>query len=142
MDHYQEWPMALRLVWLAGGLVALNEPEDPNVHVRSHVSGGTFFSFPIAAYPSLFAELRSLGLLVIGTTFITDETKLQGLRAPIGRKRFSARSFVSLCTGKQDGDRTIADLVHIKDLTAELILRRKASRESARPGIKYRLVVC
>lgn len=62
--------------------MALNESQDPNAHVQSHVSGRTFFSFPIAAYPSLFAELRSLGLLVIGTTFITDEMQLQGIRAP------------------------------------------------------------
>ena len=82
MDVKQEWPFSLRLVWLTGGLVALNEPEDRNVHVRSHVLGRTFFSFSIASYPSLFAALKSLGFLIIGTTFVTDEKQLQGLRAP------------------------------------------------------------
>ncbi len=82
MSPEQAWPIALRLVWLTGGLVAVNEPEKPDVHIKSNVRGRTFAEFRINSYSALFTELRSLGFLIIGTTFITDEEQLEGFRPP------------------------------------------------------------
>lgn len=82
MDAKQEWPIALRLVWLTGGLVAVNEPGETQVQIKSNVMGRTFAAFKISAYPSIFSTLKSLGFQIIGTTFVTDEKQLEGLRAP------------------------------------------------------------
>jgi hypothetical protein len=82
MNSKQEWPIALRLVWLTGGLVAVNEPGETQVQIKSSVMGRTFAAFKISAYPSLFPTLKSLGFQIIGTTFVTDGKQLEGLRAP------------------------------------------------------------
>jgi len=44
--------------------------------------GQTFATVKINAYPSLFSALKSLGFLIIGTTFVTDGRQLDGFRAP------------------------------------------------------------
>jgi hypothetical protein len=82
MNPKREWPIALRLVWLTGGLVAVNEPEEPDVQIKSNVMGRVFAAFTIPTYSALFSALKSLELRIIGTTFVTDEKQLVGFLAP------------------------------------------------------------
>jgi len=81
MNAKNEWPAALRLLWLTGGLVALNEPESNAVSVQTRGNGRKIAEFSIPAYPALFAALTSRGFRIIGTTFITGADQLDGTRA-------------------------------------------------------------
>ena len=82
MNPQQEWPIVLRLVWLTGGLVAVNEPSEREVRIKSSPIGRTFKGFRINSYPSIFSTVKSLGFSIIGTTFVRDEKQFEGLRAP------------------------------------------------------------
>jgi len=82
MSLEQKWPIALRMVWLTGGLVAINEAGQTGVQIKSNPLGRTFGTFSLNTYAELFSRLRSLGLRIIGTTFVTDPKQLDGLRAP------------------------------------------------------------
>ena len=130
MNSKQEWPIALRLVWLTGGLVAVNEPEETQVQIKSNVMGRTFAAFKISAYPSLFSTLKSLGFQIIGTTFVTDEKQLEGLRAPEFR--------VAAATGgwpTWDARQRWRQILFASGRRRELRLMDLASRISA--GLQY-----
>ncbi len=49
MNTKNEWPAALRMVWLTGGLVALNEPESNVVSVQTRGNGRKIAEFSIPA---------------------------------------------------------------------------------------------
>jgi hypothetical protein len=82
MSVEQKWPIGLRMVWLTGGLLAINEAGQTGVQIKSNPLGRTFGTFSLSTYAELFSRLRSLGLRIIGTTFVTDPRQLDGLRAP------------------------------------------------------------
>lgn len=82
MESQKDWPLALRYVWLTGGLVAINAPESDEVLIKTHVDGHSLCRFNIPAFGAIFPSLRRLGFRIIGTTFITDHKQLEGLRAP------------------------------------------------------------
>jgi hypothetical protein len=82
MNSQEEWPAVLRLVWLTGGLVAVSEPAEAEVSIKSNVAGRTFAKLTIATYTEMFSVLRSLGFRIVGTTFVTNAQELEGLQAP------------------------------------------------------------
>ena len=130
MSPKQEWPIALRLVWLSGGLVAVNEPGERNVLIKSNVMGRTFAVFEINTYPSLFSALKSLGFLIIGTTFVTDGKQLEGLRAP----EFRAAGAIEGCP-VWDARQQWRQIVFASGRNQEVRLMDVASRISA--GLQY-----
>jgi hypothetical protein len=81
MDTKKEWPAALRLVWLTGGLVAISEPESNVVLIQTSVNGRKIAQFNISAYPALFSGLTVRGFKIIGTTFVTGVDQLEATRA-------------------------------------------------------------
>jgi hypothetical protein len=82
MNSQQEWPAVLRLVWVTGGLVAVSQPAEAEVSIKSNVAGRTFAKLTIATYTEIFSALRSLGFRIVGTTFVTNAQELDGLQAP------------------------------------------------------------
>lgn len=81
MDTKKDWPMALRLVWLDGGLVAVNAPDSNVVSIQTSVNGRHLAEFTILKYGAIFAALKSLGLKIVGVTFVTDPAQIEGTRA-------------------------------------------------------------
>lgn len=75
------WPNVLRVVWISGGIVAVNEPG-PNVEIEAGMSGSTLYRFQIKKYGDLFAALQKMCYPLIGCTFFVDPAELQGLRVP------------------------------------------------------------
>ena len=81
MNTKTDWPAALRMVWLTGGLVAINEPESNVVSIQTSVNGRMIAQFNIPAYRAVFSGLTSRGFKIIGTTFVTGPDQLEGTRA-------------------------------------------------------------
>jgi hypothetical protein len=81
-NSQQEWPAVLRLVWLTGGLVAVNQPAEAEVSIKCSASGRTFAALTIKTYPEIFSALRSLGFRIVGTTLVTNARELEGPQAP------------------------------------------------------------
>lgn len=81
MDTKKEWPAAIRMVWLTGGLVALNESQSNLVLVQTGANGRQIATVNIPTYPALFAALISRGFKIIGTTFVTNRDQLEGTQA-------------------------------------------------------------
>ncbi len=81
MNTKNPWPAALRLVWLTGGLVAINEPESNVVSIHTSVNGRKLAQFNILTYGAIFSALAVRGFKVIGATFVTDPGQLDGTRA-------------------------------------------------------------
>jgi len=69
------------MVWLTGGLVAINEPESNVVSIQTSVNGRMIAQFNIPAYRAVFSGLTSRGFKIIGTTFVTGPDQLEGTRA-------------------------------------------------------------
>jgi hypothetical protein len=130
MNSSHEWPVSLRLVWLAGGLVAVNEPQSQDVEIKSSVIGQTLVAFKVNTYPSLFGAIKALGFRIVGTTFITDEKQFEGLRPPEFR-----------AAGLQGGWDTNASwhswrqIAFSANTQSDLLLLDVASRIAA--GLKY-----
>lgn len=76
------WPAALRLIWLTGGLVAINEPESNVVSIHTSVNGRKLAEFNISTYGAIFSALKARGFKVIGATFVTASDQLEGTLAP------------------------------------------------------------
>jgi hypothetical protein len=70
------------MVWLTGGLVAINEPESNVVSIQTSVNGRKIAEFNIPAYPAIFSGLIMRGFKIIGTTFVTGPDQFEGTRAP------------------------------------------------------------
>lgn len=83
----KEWPNVVRVVWLSGGLVAINEPGRL-VKVEAGINGPILFSYQLGRYESLFVTLVAQGLSVVGVTYITDVDESQGIRPPKFRAYF------------------------------------------------------
>src|ERR1700733_1935877 len=73
------WPNAGRIVWLAGGLTACNNPG-PNVEICAGSNGRSLHKITIMEYGSLYEVLNKLGFSIIVTTFIEHQEELERLR--------------------------------------------------------------
>ncbi len=76
-----DWPHVCRIVWLCGGLVAVNEPGS-HVNIRAGVNGPIFYTLQLPSYGSLFHILVQVGFTVMGATFIQDTDEMRGIRPP------------------------------------------------------------
>lgn len=79
MNSDSTWYAVLRLVWLTGGVVAINEPG-AKVQINVGIHGKLIETFEITEYGSLFAALRARGLTILGTTFVIDGRELPDFR--------------------------------------------------------------
>ena len=69
MTLESEWHPVVRVVWITGGIVAINNPG-PEVQIGAGVSGRVLGTLRIPTYSSLFPVLRRQGFQIIGATFI------------------------------------------------------------------------
>ena len=81
MSTVQAWPNTVRLVWITGGIVAVNEPG-PDVEIDAGLGGRNICKFGVNSYPALFETLRAQGFSIIGATFIVSPEELEGIRPP------------------------------------------------------------
>src|SRR5258708_5657821 len=81
MDIKSNWPAALRLIWLTGGLVAINEPDSNLVSIHTSVNGRKLAEFNISTYGAIFPALKMRGFEIIGATFVTGSDQIEGTRA-------------------------------------------------------------
>jgi len=72
------WPNAIRILDLAGGARALNNPG-PKVTVFPTVKGEAA-EYEIKTYGELIQSIRRAGLAVVGNEFIDDPDEIAGLR--------------------------------------------------------------
>jgi len=80
------WPDVLRVSWLTGGVVAINEPG-PKIHLIAGLNGATIQTFEISSYSSLYESLQLQGFQIMGTTFVVD------LHLPDEDRRHEFRTF-------------------------------------------------
>jgi hypothetical protein len=83
----------VRLVWIAGGVVAVNEPG-PDVQINAGMAGRSIFTLRIGTYPGLFEALREKGFPIVGVTFVIDPEELQGLHLPEFRAMSPAKGWL------------------------------------------------
>ena len=81
MDAKSGWLTVLRLVWIAGGVVAVNEPG-PDVQITAGMAGRSLSRLSINTYGDLFAALMARGFPTLGAIFVVSPDKLQGLQRP------------------------------------------------------------
>jgi hypothetical protein len=79
MNSDSSWYAVLRLVWLTGGVVAINEPG-AKVEIKAGINGKLIETFQITNYGSLFAALRGKGLTILGVSFVIDGRELPDFR--------------------------------------------------------------
>ena len=77
----KDWPHVCRIIWLSGGLVAVNEPG-ALVKIEVGINGPTCYEFQLSSYASLFHMLAQLGFSVMGATFVVDIDEARGIRPP------------------------------------------------------------
>jgi hypothetical protein len=77
----KDWPHVCRIIWLSGGVVAINEPG-ASVQIRAGSNGPIFYEFQLPTYSSLFHMLSQAGFSVMGATFIQDMDEIRGIRPP------------------------------------------------------------
>jgi hypothetical protein len=77
----KDWPHVCRIVWLNGGVVAINNPG-PLVQIRTGSNGPIFYEFQLPNYAGLFNLLTQAGFSVMGATFIQDQDEIRGIRPP------------------------------------------------------------
>jgi hypothetical protein len=75
-----KWPVAGRYVWLSGGLVARNAPNDATVELCIGARGPITRQFGISNYGFLFEALRRMRLKIIGVSFVQHIEQAEGLR--------------------------------------------------------------
>ena len=81
MTAETEWHNVVRIVWVSGGVVAVNNPG-PEVQIGAGLGGRMLSSFRIPTYASLFAILRQQGFPIVGVTFVDGTEEAIGLRPP------------------------------------------------------------
>jgi hypothetical protein len=81
MNSNSEWPSVTRVVWIAGGIVAFNEPGN-DVQIYVGMGGRNLCTLHIRTYASLFEVLREKGFPILGATFLMHPEEFQGLRPP------------------------------------------------------------
>ena len=93
MDSNSEWPGVLRVVWIAGGIVAVNEPG-PDIQINAGMAGHNICMLRISTFASLFETLQEKGFPILGTTFVVSPAELQGLRRPDFRAMSPSKSWI------------------------------------------------
>mgnify|MGYP000271133397 CR=1 FL=1 len=81
MTAHSEWHHVTRIVWMSGGVVAVNNPG-PEVQIGAGLGGRLIGSRRIPSYPNLFTMLSQQGFPIVGATFIESVAEVQGLRPP------------------------------------------------------------
>jgi len=81
MNSVAESQQALRVAWITGGVVAINEPG-PDVCIQAGMGGPYIHEFRTTSYESLFADLRALGFPTVGASFAHSPEQFHGLRPP------------------------------------------------------------
>jgi hypothetical protein len=81
MNSDSKWQNVLRVVWMSGGLVAINK-AGPKVQISAGLNGPNVCTFGIDEYAALFHILRVRGFLIVVTTFVLDAGELQGFARP------------------------------------------------------------
>lgn len=93
MNSDSEWPRVLRIVWIAGGIVASNEPG-PDVEINLGLAGRSFATLRISTFAGLFKTLQEEGYPILGATFVTDPSEVQGLRRPEFRAMSASKGWL------------------------------------------------
>lgn len=84
MNSNTEWPSVIRVVWIAGGIVALNESGN-DVQINVGMGGRSLCTLRISTFASLFEVLRQKGFPILGATFLMHPEEIKGLRPPVFR---------------------------------------------------------
>lgn len=58
----------------------MSEPQEREIRTMTYVNGRTIAAFQLKAYGALFGALRSMGFLIIDSTFVTDTAQIEGHR--------------------------------------------------------------
>jgi hypothetical protein len=83
---HDEWPCALRVVHLLGGLYAVNRPQDDEVQLYASADHGSVLcAFKIPVYGALFQGLEKFGLRPLGTIILNDARQQEGIYPPDAR---------------------------------------------------------
>lgn len=77
----EDWPHVCRIIWLSGGIVAINEPGK-SVQIRAGSDGPIVYEFQLPTYSSLIPMLTQAGISVMGANFIQDMDEIRGIRPP------------------------------------------------------------
>lgn len=93
MDSNSEQPNVVRLAWISGGVVALDQPG-ADIDVKAGMNGPLICALRINTYDSLFAALRQKGFSILGATFVIDPKELEGFRRPEFRSMGSERGWL------------------------------------------------
>lgn len=80
MESSSTWPLAGRVIWLSGGLVAYSEAGESKVELCTGSKGPTVKEFQIPAYGAIYSLLKKLGLEIIGVSFIVNRDELDNLQ--------------------------------------------------------------
>lgn len=76
----EDWPAVCRIVWLGGGLVAVNEPG-ALVNIEAGINGPICHEFQLPTFSSMYTQLVQYGFSVIGATHVVD-AEANGIRPP------------------------------------------------------------
>ncbi|HEY2495651.1 MAG TPA: hypothetical protein VGK24_01170 [Candidatus Angelobacter sp.] len=125
MNSNLTWQNVLRVAWLTGGVVAINEPG-ADVEIKAGLNGKHIETFQISDYGSLFPTLRRRGFTIIGVTFVTDRRQLESIRPPEFRVMNPLRSWL-IWEVKQQW-RQIASAASTSNMPLMSIASRIASR--------------
>jgi hypothetical protein len=80
----KNWPMAVRKVYLEGGLLALSIPEQPVfIYPSKNSSEESAISFNLESYYDLFPALKSLNVMPIVIQYFESPDQLEGLVQPM-----------------------------------------------------------
>lgn len=94
MNSETGWLNVTRILWIDGGLVAVNMPG-PDVQIVAGQEGPELSKLRISSYPSLIDELQNLGLSVVGVTFVEGIDEALGLHRPQFRALSNGRGWLA-----------------------------------------------
>lgn len=125
----KEWPHVCRIVWLSGGLVAINEPG-ALVKIEVGINGPTYHEFRLSSFGSLFQTLSQLGFSVMGATHVVDMDEANGIRSP----EFRAWAGGAQTWRVSDMHQQWNQVAHVAAKKNEMALMDVASRISSELG--------
>ena len=92
--HERDWPYALRIVHLPGGLRAVSPAGEREVFLHATIPGerpAPHLAFEIGSYGALYKSLYALGLAPLAVDFYDHDLQAQGLEPPHCRHFFRTR---------------------------------------------------
>ena len=129
MTSESEWPHVARIVWIAGGIVAVNNPG-PEVRLDAGLGGHLLCTLRILTYSSLFEMLQEQGFPIVGITFVNNQDEAQGLYPPQFRALSSGKGWLV-----SDMRQQWRQIVHASSQCDEMPLMNVASRIAS--GLAY-----